>query len=318
MMKKLFSIILAGILVLGMLAGSCSSSNTKTKTSGKEYTFTDDLGNTVTVNDPQRVVTGMGSFASIWCLAGGAGTLVGSTDDTIDARDLGLPGDIAKIGSYMSPSVEKIIGCDPDLVILTAGSGYNANQKALEEALKENCITYAYFAVTHFEDYLRMLKICSDITGDKDAYKKNGTDVKDRIDSILSDNQLKDAPSYLLMIIYSGGIRPQASTSQGGKMLNDLGAHNIIDEMPSLLQEFSMEKVIELDPDYIFAISMGYTDEAAEAALKTLVEEDPAWQELTAVKSGRYQILPRDMFQFKPNEKWDQAYQYLVDLFNGK
>ena len=35
------------------------------------YTFTDDLGNQVTVSSHERVVAGMGSFANIWELAGG-------------------------------------------------------------------------------------------------------------------------------------------------------------------------------------------------------------------------------------------------------
>ena len=311
-MSKTAKIIMVAVMVLS----ACNGSNEKTKT-GVDYTFTDDLGNTVTVNDPQRVVTVMGSFAQIWCLAGGGDVLVGTTDDTIDARELGIDHEVTKIGSYMSPNVEKIIGCDPDLVILTGGSGYNADQKALEDTFKENEITYCYFTVTHFEDYLHMLDICTDITGKKDLYKKNGTEVQERISKILKNEQVSGSPSYLLMITYSGGIRPQASTTQTGKMLNDLGAKNIIDDNASLLREFSMEKVIEIDPDYIFAISMGYSDQSAEEALQKLVEDDPAWNELTAVKSGNYFLLPRDMFQFKPNEKWDQAYKYLADIFNA-
>ena len=315
-MKKILNGVLLAALALVMVLSACNGSNEKTKT-GVDYTFTDDLGNTVTVNDPQRVVTVMGSFAQIWCLAGGGDVLVGTTDDTIDARELGIDHEVTKIGSYMSPNVEKIIGCDPDLVILTGGSGYNADQKALEDTFKENEITYCYFTVTHFEDYLHMLDICTDITGKKDLYKKNGTEVQERISKILKNEQVSGSPSYLLMITYSGGIRPQASTTQTGKMLNDLGAKNIIDDNASLLREFSMEKVIEIDPDYIFAISMGYSDQSAEEALQKLVEDDPAWNELTAVKSGNYYLLPRDMFQFKPNEKWDQAYKYLADIFNA-
>ena len=315
-MKKILNGIMLAVLALILVLSACKGSGSKTNT-GKDYTFTDDLGNTVTVNDPQRVVTVMGSFAQIWCLAGGGDVLVGTTDDTIDARELGIDHELTKIGSYMAPNVEKIIGCDPDLVILTGGSGYNADQKALEDTFKENEITYCYFTVTHFEDYLRMLKICTDITGKEELYKTNGTEVQERINKILKDEHVSGSPSYLLMITYSGGIRPQASTTQTGKMLNDLGAKNIIDDNTSLLKEFSMEKVIEIDPDYIFAISMGYSDQSAEEALKKLVEDDPAWNQLTAVQNGNYYLLPRDMFQFKPNEKWDKAYQYLADIFNA-
>ena len=46
-------------------------------------TFTDDVGNEVTVDNPQRVVACMGSFANAWELAGG--TLVGVSDDALSA-----------------------------------------------------------------------------------------------------------------------------------------------------------------------------------------------------------------------------------------
>lgn len=52
-------------------------------------TFTDDAGNEVTVDNPQRVVACMGSFANAWELAGG--TLVGVSDDALQAARLDHP-----------------------------------------------------------------------------------------------------------------------------------------------------------------------------------------------------------------------------------
>ena len=47
----------------------------------------------------------MGSFSEIWVLAGGADTLVGTSDDTVDNRDLGLPEDISIVGTYQNPNI---------------------------------------------------------------------------------------------------------------------------------------------------------------------------------------------------------------------
>ena len=45
--------------------------------------FTDDLGRTVEVPyQPQRVAALIGSFADIWCLAGGKDSLAAAADDT--------------------------------------------------------------------------------------------------------------------------------------------------------------------------------------------------------------------------------------------
>ena len=70
----------------------------------ESYTFTDDMGNEVTVNDPQRVVACMGSFANTWELAGG--TLVGVSDDafTFDNFDIASP-DVQSVGDFASRGV---------------------------------------------------------------------------------------------------------------------------------------------------------------------------------------------------------------------
>ena len=44
------------------------------------------------------------------------------------------------------------------------------------------------------------------------------------------------------------------------------------------------------------------------------VESDPAWSSLTAVKEGRYLFLPQELFHYKPNERWDESYEYLAKI----
>lgn len=81
--------------------------------------------------------------------------------------------------------------------------------------------------------------------------------MEQQIAQVINDNKLETQPSVLLMITYSGGIRPQSSSSMTGKMLADLGCHNIVDDNPSLLKDFSVENIIETDPDYIFVTLWG-------------------------------------------------------------
>ena len=50
-------------------------------------TFTDALGQELSLPRPKRVVSLMGSFTEIWLLAGGRDTLVGTAVDTQDKRD---------------------------------------------------------------------------------------------------------------------------------------------------------------------------------------------------------------------------------------
>ena len=73
-----------------------------------------------------------------------------------------------------------------------------------------------------------------------------------------------------------------------------------------------IDEIRELSPDYIFLTAMG-SQEAAEAYIDDLFAQD-GWRQLTAVAEGNYQFLPREMFHFKPNARWGEAYAYLAQL----
>ena len=311
-----YCFLLALLLVSILALSGCGTNQTIQESSQQEdgYTFTDAIGQEITVHNPQRVVSLMGSFSEIWILAGGADTLVGTSYDTVDNRDLGLPEDIAIVGTYQNPNIEEILALNPDLVLLSSETTRTDSHVALKDALNGADIPAAYFSVTHFEDYLNMLKICTDITGNQDAYQTNGIAVEKRIAQIIADSKTETSPSVLLMITYSGGIRAQSSDTMTGKMLSELGCKNILDDYPSMLQDFSVEKIIETDPDYIFVIPMGNDDALAQKNLKENVESNPAWNSLTAVKNDRYILLPKDKFLYKPNAVWDESYAYLAAL----
>ena len=313
-----YCFLLALLLVSILALSGCGTNQTIQESSQQEdgYTFTDAIGQEITVHNPQRVVSLMGSFSEIWILAGGADTLVGTSYDTVDNRDLGLPKDIAIVGTYQNPNIEEILALNPDLVLLSSETTRTDSHVALKDALNGADIPAAYFSVTHFEDYLNMLKICTDITGNQDAYQTNGIAVEERIAQIIADSKTETSPSVLLMITYSGGIRAQSSDTMTGKMLSELGCKNILDDYPSMLQDFSVEKIIETDPDYIFVIPMGNDDALAQKNLKENVESNPAWNSLTAVKNDRYILLPKDKFLYKPNAVWDESYAYLAALLN--
>lgn len=74
-----------------------------------------------------------------------------------------------------------------------------------------------------------------------------------------------------------------------------------------------MEEIIRRDPHWIFVVTMG--DEAAAAAyMRQNLESDPAWNGLSAVREGRCVLLPQDLFHYKPNERWDESYEYLAKI----
>ena len=302
-----------GSAMVGCSGNSSTSNGAQQSAVSQEagYTFTDDLGNQVTVSSHERVVAGMGSFANIWELAGG--TLVGASSDAFS--DYHIKSDAEKVGDFSSLNAETIIALDPDFVILTGASSGRGGvaQTDLKDTLQAAGIAVAYFNVTTFDDYLRMLKTCCDITGDTEAYEENGTDVAEGIDAIKNKTKGKSAGSVAVLTTYSGGTRVQASSTQTGTMLAELGASNITDVDKSLLSDYSLESLVKADPDFIFLLPMGDSDEAAQKALEDQTTANPAWKELSAVKEGRVITLDPKLFLYKPNNNWDDAYEELYE-----
>lgn len=100
-------------------------------------------------------------------------------------------------------------------------------------------------------------------------------------------------------------------------MLKDLGCVNIADSNGSLLENLSMETIIQEDPDFIFAVTMGESEEKALGVLEETLKSNPAWAGLTAVKNGRYVVLPKDLFHLKPNNRWGESYEMLYEILYG-
>lgn len=288
------------------------ASQIETQKEGGAVTFTDSTGTEVTVENPQRVVACMGSFAHIWELAGG--TLVGASNDAFS--DYAVTSDAQQVGDFSSLDLESILALDPDFVIMTsAGSGRPgaASQTELADSLRQAGVTVACFTVTTFDDYLSMLKTCTDITGRADLYQQNGTAVADRIAAIKAQVPQGTAPTVMAGITYSGGMRVQGSKTMVGGIVSELGGTNISDSHPSLISDYSVESVIDADPDVILLVPMGVTDDAAQKSLEQNTAENPAWANLTAVQNDRYRALDPKLFVYKPCENWDQAYQEVFD-----
>ena len=271
--------------------------------------FTDALGRDVTVTSHDRVAAMIGSFADVWLLSGGE--LVATANDSWESLDLDLGDDVVNLGSIQEPNTEALLATQPDLVIASTNTTSNVE---MENMLTEAGVTVAYFDVSNFEQYLNMLDKCTMITGRRDLYKTNGTDVKEQIDTIKSRVDGSN-PKILFIRTSSSSVKAkQSEGSVGGEILKDLGCVNIADSDTSLLDDLSLEAIVVADPDYIFVTTQGNDTDAAIRNIDKLLTSNPAWSSLTAVKQGRYYVLDKKLYNLKPNAKWGEAYKQLADI----
>lgn len=309
---KLLYILLSAVLC-GLILCGCFRKPEITSDITNTVTFKDALGRDVAVFEkPQRVAALIGSFADVWQLAGG--TVCAAAEDAWD--DFGLELDEAiNIGGAHSPSTERLLSANPDFVIASASTASNVQ---LQELLENAGITVAYFDVDNFSDYLEMLGICTDITGRKDLYRKNGTDIEKQIDSIKSEVLKTDIPeekrTVLLLRASSGFVKAKGSKGTVlGEMLCDMGCINIADSDSSLLENLSVESIIENEPYRIFVVAMGDEKAAIENVMR-MMNENPVWNKLEAVNKERIYFMDRRLFNLKPNAHWAEAYEKLQEI----
>lgn len=278
--------------------------------SAGEVSITDSNGSQITLDtSAPRVVATYGSFAEAWLLAGGE--LVGVTQDALEQRDLGLPEDIAVVGTVKEPNAEEIIALEPDLVLLASDITAQAD---IRDVLENAGLACAFFQVDTFADYAFMMEQLCAVTGREDLYEENVTQVGQQIEEAQANAALSSTrPNVLLIRAFSTGIKAKTDDELAGAILKDLGAHNIADDHPSMLEDLSLEEVIAADPDYIFVTTMGDEQKALDY-LNGLIQQNPAWSELSAVKEDRYIVLPKDLFHYKPNNRWGESYQYLGEI----
>lgn len=310
---------IAIIVCIAILTGVLTACGSVKSTQNQEVvTFTDALGREVSVpKEPERVVALIGSFADIWILAGG--NLCAAAEDAWEDFELDLP-DAVNIGGAHSPNLELIFSANPDFVIASASTSSNVEMK---ETLEAAGITVAYFDVDDFEDYLAMLDVCTDITGRKDLYEKNGLEIQSRIEEIKRDMEEQSLPEerrkVLLLRAHSGSVK--AKGSEGtilGEMLANLGCINIADSDASLLETLSIESIIRQKPYRIFVVTMGNDSQKALDNLYKMMDENPAWGSLEAVAEGRIHLMDRRLFHNKPNADWAVAYEKLSEILHSE
>lgn len=316
-MKKIYLALALCLLLAGCAPSAApgtsseSSSGESTQQETQAVTFTDDLGRQVTVENPQRVAVLIGSYADIWCLAGGKDTLVAAANDAWTSFDLGLGEDVANLGGVKETNLEVLLAAQPDLVLASSNT---AAQVDLLPTLEQAGLNVAYFMVSNFDEYLHMLDICTQITGREDCYEQYGQALEEQVEQA---RQRADGSQPKVLYVRATGSSCKVKNSQDsvlGEMLADLDCINITDSQSSLLEQLSLEVILQEDPDFIFAVLQGSDPTDAQRTLDETLLSNPAWQSLTAVKEGRFHVMDDQLYNLKPNARWGEAYEQLAQI----
>lgn len=314
MKRCIGAILLLAVLLLPACGGGEEGSAVPEVPEAETVLFTDDLGQEFRIPRPRRVAALIGSFADVWCLAGGRDTLVAAANDAWTSFDLELGEEVADLGAIKEPNLELLLAQRPDLVLASSNT---AADLELQDTFRQAGIPAAYFDIQTVQDYLNMLDICTRLTGCPENYQHYGLDVLAQVEAAQAR---ADGSRPTVLCIRATGSSCKAKGSRDnvlGEMLAGLDCVNIADREGALLDDLSLEAILLADPDYIFAVLQGADPSRAEEVLDRTLLSNPAWSGLRAVEEGRFYTLEHRLYNLKPNARWGEAYEQLADILYG-
>jgi iron complex transport system substrate-binding protein len=301
---------------MSLLICFCFASCTEEKTDCEVYySFIDSEDREVALEKkPQKVAVLFSSYAEMWTLAGGEVNItVGESVERGFADESTV---LVDSGAGKTIDREILIASAPDFVIASADI---AAQAELAGYLDSVGIPCALFRVDSFYDYAEVMEDLCAITERDDLYEKNVTKIADEIENILNSVDRSRAPRIIFVRCGSSASSTKAKNAEENfvcKMIAELGGVNIADEAPELCDGLSLEAILTAQPEKMLISTMGNEQKSREY-MDSVLKSEP-WQALGAVKNQDYVYLGKELFQFKPNARWAEAYKFLAEYLYGE
>lgn len=269
---------------------------------------------TATAAPPTRVAVLFSSLAEAWQEAGG--TVAITVGESVERGLVPAETPLVDGGAGKSIDTERLLALAPDLVI--ASSDIPAQVKAADTCRAAGIPTLLLRLET-FSDYSAAITTFTDLTGNSEALISHEA-LTAEVTSLLASSKADATCEKRILFIRAGSTAASTKAKRAGDhfaaaMLNELGCHNIADSAPLLVDTLSVEAILTADPDHIFFSLMG-SEDGARANVEALLAR-PEWQSLSAVREGHVTILSRDLFHYKPNRRWPEAYRTLLSALQG-
>lgn len=297
------------VVMLALLAGCGAKEAAKTEQGANFAVIKDDMGREVTLGKkPERIVVLSASFLEPLHAVGG--DVVGRPDSKTKMPDYAK--DKASVGEVYQIDVEKVLACQPDLVIVNKGM----NEKLLS-TLEANGIPSIVIDMKSYEDVKREVRIFAQVTGEKEKGETLIKEMDEKIQGVLA-RVPKEKKRVAILHSTSQGLSVQLDGSIAGSIVKMLGWENVASGMTPLEKNpdaapYSMETLVEQNPDIIFVTSMGKMDEIKKNMEKT-ISESPAWQSIPAIQQGKLYYLPQDLFLLSPGLHYPEAFEMMAKL----
>ncbi len=272
----IFCTLAAVALVLALGAAGCSEATVGT--------VTDDLGRQVQLDGiPQRIVSHVPSITETLFALGLGDSVVGVSsfcNYPEEAKEKEI------VGGYYTPNIEKIAALDPDLVFT---DGYAADI----EKLGSLGIPYMVLEPKDFDGLLANIELLGRITGTEDVASDLIADIEERIEAVVA--AVADAPRLRVFYAFDATDISKPWTVGPGSFVHSLiglaGGENVAAQSGEPWLQFSMESLVDADPEFILADTSMGTAMVSPEELRTAA----GWKGTTAIRENRIGVIDGDL-----------------------
>lgn len=275
-MKKLLTILLASMLLLGTAACSGTGAG-KTEQSTYPMTVTDAVGNTVTLEaEPMKIVSLAPSATEIIYAVNAGGKLVGRTNwcdypaEAASVEDIG--------SAYSGINIERIVEMGADLVIATKSYGYSPDAVSSLGSVGIPVFALADGSADDIYASIEQVGTLLNVTAD----------AKSLVESLQSDlTALREkcaATTSRKLFIDFGGFYSASKVDFLGGLMDVINVENIAGDFDYTYPQLSAEAIIEANPDVYVNTAM-----SADA-----FEQPDGFSEISAFKNNEAYFINYD------------------------
>ncbi len=290
------------LLALAVLSacGSSSGSSIAASPSAGPITVTDDSGHQVTLTSPAtRVVSLAPSNTEMAFAIGAGGKLVaGTTYDDYPAAAKKLP----KVGGFSTPSIEKIVSFQPDLVLATGGIQASLRAKLENLGVKVFVIDPSTFdgVFTDLTDLGKLMGTSAQATTVADAMKQRAATIEQKVAGLSKPD--------VFVEIYSKPLMTAGTGTYIDNMVALAGGTNIGDAAGSGYPTFSEEVLFKDDPP-VYIATTGSMQSPGQIAKRS------GYNRLQAVQNGRVYVIDQN-FLDRPGPRLIDGLQALAEAIH--
>ncbi|MEF3303432.1 ABC transporter substrate-binding protein [Paenibacillus sp. GYB003] len=273
-------------------------------------TFQDDAGRTVTVpSKPQRIVALSPQLLDLLYEVDGR-AIARTTSPGTAVPDKAK--DVEAIGGITSVHTEKLLALKPDLVV-----GSPSFHKNLAELMDRSGIPFAMLGLGTYEDLRQKAALFGKLADSESKAAERLAKLERDIADITAKVPDK-TPSFVMLNVTPTSISVQRANTVGLEAAGMLRMRNAAETLEPTQNSpttapFSMEKLVQLNPDYVFILIHGARADG-ENKIEADLAAQPAWASLRAVKEKRMAVLPSDLLLSNPGFRLNESVAYLAKL----